>query len=200
MNVPLLAILLELLAIYRSSKWGEPTAGAYEDLTSLPRKRPWRCWRRSWSVIVVWRTRSSCPWSMTMRFQPLATPRTIGVAGCFLEILGDPSIPSALLAVLPPAGLPGCGAGGGSTFVAAVEAPTKKQAKKKAALMAISNLARATESQSQEVSPRSAGTEESWQMLEDYEMVEAAIGGGRWKLRWVSTCNISSTEWMVLAI
>lgn len=61
--------------------------------------------------------------------------------------------------------------------MAAVEAPTKKQAKKKAALMAITNLARATESQSQEVSPRSAGTEESWQMLEDYEMVEAAIGG-----------------------
>lgn len=66
----------------------------------------------------------------------------------------------------------------GRRFVAAVEAPTKKQAKKKAALMAITNLARwATESQSQEVSPRSAGTEESWQMLEDYEMVEAAIGG-----------------------
>ena len=64
----------------------------------------------------------------------------------------------------------------GRRFVAAVEAPTKKQAKKKAALMAITNLARATESQSQEVSPRSAGTEESWQMLEDYEMVEAAIG------------------------
>lgn len=32
MNVPLLAILLDLMAIYRSSKWGEPTAGAYEDL------------------------------------------------------------------------------------------------------------------------------------------------------------------------
>ena len=80
--------------------------------------------------------------------------------------------------MLPLQGFHGVVLVAGRRFVAAVEAPTKKQAKKKAALMAITNLARwATESQSQEVSPRSAGTEESWQMLEDYEMVEAAIGG-----------------------
>lgn len=83
-----------------------------------------------------------------------------------------------------PKGFQGVALVAGRRFVAAVEAPTKKQAKKKAALMAITDLARwATESQSQEVSPRSAGTEESWQMLEDYEMVEAARTGHSENLR-----------------